>query len=265
MTLIDAARDYYDRGWTTIPLIPDNNGLPKRPFSPGWQDTPHEWDAIQALPWHQAQGIGIVLGPVSDNLAVIDIDDDLVATVIFDALIKADDAKFYYVRTGRNRCHLYFREGAPSAPRTMSGITYGDRTFGVELKGKGQQVAAPPTPGYRFLGTSQQPSPVGTIQQAWDALASGFQLVAPSGARAGSAGYPRAWQDAVKEGNRNNAIYVESCRLAEAGMPLQSAIDTMLARVRQAYSGQVSDRDIAGTVRSAYRKAHKPLRGWVAV
>lgn len=265
MTYVEAARAYFDRGWTTIPLMLDDNGLPKRPFSNGWQGTPHEWRAIESLPWDRARGLGIVLGPVSDNLAVIDIDDDVFATFLLDTLLAAKAERFYYVRTGRNRCHLYFREGQATSPRTLNGIQWRDRTFGVELKSQGQQVAAPPTPNYHQLGSSPDPTPVGTLAQAWDALIAGFGLTVPGALRSGTAGYPRAWQESIKEGERNNAVYVESCRLAEAGMPLDSAIATMLARVQTAYEGPVDERGIVATIRSAYRKVHKPLRGWITV
>src|SRR5690554_2681381 len=110
---LEAARSYYDRGWTSIPLVLDDNGLPKRPFSNGWQQTPYDWDAIKALPWERAKGIGLVLGSASDNLAVIDLDDEEFASSLFTTLAEVG-GKFYAVRTGRNRGHLYFREGIPS-------------------------------------------------------------------------------------------------------------------------------------------------------
>lgn len=258
-----SARQYFHRGWVTIPLILDPEGKPKRPFSNGWQDTPNDWTAIESLPWEQAKGIGIVLGPVSDNLGVIDIDDEQLAAAIYQLLFDAD-GKFYYVRTGSNRAHLYFREGLASSPRTMRGLTWHDRTFGIELKGKGQQVAAPPTPGYEFRGTTDVPTPVGTLERAWEAIRTGMGITAPESQRGGS-GYPRPWQDSIKTGERNNAIYVESLRLAEAKMPLDSAIATMLARLTQAYEGQLDQNSVINTIRSAYRKVNKPKAGWVTL
>jgi len=263
VSLREAAQRYFDNhGWVTIPLIHDPDGKPKRPFSNGWQDTPADWGAISALPWEQAKGIGIVLGPVSDNLAVIDIDDVELADAVFETLSNAE-SKFYYVRTGSNRCHLYFREGMATAPRTMRGLSWRNHTFGVELKGKGQQVAAPPTSGYQLRGTTNTPTPVATIQKAWDAISTGMGVVAPDNVKQGGSGYPRAWQETIKTGERNNSIYVEACRLAEAGMPLDAAISTMLARIRQAYEGEQDERSVVGTVRSAYRKVTRPKMGWV--
>lgn len=258
-----AKRYFDDHSWVTIPLILDPDGKPKRPFSNGWQQTPSDWSVIEALPWERADGIGIVLGPVSDNLAVIDVDDTELAAAIYEVLSQGG-GKFYYVRTGSNRCHLYFREGAASSPRTMRGLQWRGRTFGIELKGKGQQVAAPPTPGYEFRGTSLSPTPVGTLETAWTAIRTGMGIIAPESQRGGS-GYPRAWQDNIKAGERNNSIFIESCRLAEAGLPLESAIPTMLVRIKQAYEGQLDERSVVNTIRSAYRKVGKPKAGWVTL
>lgn len=262
-----AARDYFDRGWTAIPLILDFNNLPKRPFTDGWERTQHDWEQISALPWGQALGIGLVLGPASDNLAVIDVDCIPLAAELLSVLQARAGAKFYYVRTGRNRCHLYFREGVASAPRTMNGLRWRDETFGVELKGRGQQVAAPPTPGYTFLGTTSDPTPIPTLEAAWLPIASTMGITGAETHRTGSAGYPSPWRETLAEGERNNAIYVESCRLAEAKMPLDSAIATMIVRAGQAYQGRLDEREIASTVRSAYKRVNtRPQgRGGVAI
>lgn len=258
-----AALDYFNRGWTAIPLILDANRLPKRPFSDNWQHTSHDWDEIAGLPWHQALGIGLVLGPASDNLAVIDIDCVPLAVELLRVLQTRPDAKYYYVRTGRNRCHLYFREGVATAPHTMNGLRWRDETFGAELKGKGQQVAAPPTPGYTFLGTTFAPTPVADIHAAWRPIVATMGIASSETHDRGAAGYPSAWRETLKEGERNNALYVESCRLAEAHMPYEAALQTMLARVRLAYEGLIPEHDVMVTVRSAYRRINKPKAGWV--
>lgn len=259
-----AAQHYFDEyGWVTIPLVLDDNGKPKRPFSNAWQKTANDWDVIAGLPWERAQGIGIVLGEVSDNLAVIDLDSVELAAEVHRVLSEAGGS-FYYVRTGSNRGHLYFREGMATSPRTMRDLQWHGLHFGIELKGRGQQVAAPPTPGYEFRGSSRTPTPVGTLEQAWAAIRTSMGIEGADSPRGGS-GYPRAWQDSIKTGDRNNAIYVESCRLAEAGMPLDSAIATMLARIKQAYEGQLDERSVVSTIRSAYRKVTRPKAGWVTL
>ena len=259
---LSAAHRYLDEHqWATIPLIPDASGLPKRPFSNDWQHTTADWDTVRALPWHHAQGIGIVLGAASDNLAAIDIDQVELAAALLAQLQSAPAAKFYYVKTGRDRCHVYFREGLASPSKVLNNLHWGEYTFGVELKASGTQIAAPPTPGYTFLGTSTDPTPVARVSQAWEAIRSGMGITGSEPQRSGSAGYPAPWRKAVTAGERNNSVYVEACRLAEAKMPLEAAIETMLARMRIAYEGATDEQHTIGTIRSAYRRVLNPGRG----
>ena len=202
-----------------------------------------------------------MLGEASDNLGVLDIDDEPLAAAIIETLTNAN-ASFYGVRTIRNRCHLYFRQGIITDSRTYRHLSWRDSTdFTVELKTGHLQVAAPPTPGYAFCGTSRTPTPVGMLASAWDAIALTMGVETPHSpdgkASSAPSNYPRAWQQLVTEGERNNAVFVESCRLAGARMPLDAAIATMLARVMVAYEGQLDERSTAATVRSAYRAVGK--------
>ena len=64
-----------ERGWLSIPLTLDANGFAKKPITPNWTGLARTTETIESLPWAQAHGIGIVLGPASSNLAVLDIDD----------------------------------------------------------------------------------------------------------------------------------------------------------------------------------------------
>ncbi len=268
MALLDSARAYFDVGWTAIPLglTPPPEPMPKRPLTQDWPQTPHDWDVIKGLPWQNAVGLGIVLGAASDNLAVIDFDDVGFADELFGKLSLARKS-FYGVRTGRNRGHLYFRTGTPTQPHNAR-YTWQGRSFSVELKGTGQQVAAPPTPGYSLCGPSTVPTPVGTLGEAWEAIAHsmGSGLARVGGETAG-AGYGRAWEATVAEGERNNRLFVEGCRLAEAGMPFHEAVSIMVVRVEKDYGGTMSEREVQQTIENAYRRiGNKPkARGGVRI
>lgn len=266
---LSAAHRYFDeQQWTCIPLILDDNGFPKRPFSNAWQLTTSDWDTIRMLPWHQARGLGIVLGERSDNLAVLDLDSVPFADAVLEVLRSHPDSKFYQVRTVRGRGHLYFREGMASGSNKLTGIRWRGETFDVELKANGTQVAAPPTPGYSFVGTSTTPTPVGRLSQAWEAISQSMGVEASESQHRGSSGYPSPWKETLSEGERNNAVYVEACRLAEAKMPLDAAISTMLVRVKQAYQGTVDEYATIRTIRSAYHRVLNPRaqgRGGVAL
>ena len=268
MNLRDSAYEYYNQyGWVCIPLRVDpSSGIAKIPITPEWQRTPADWSVIESLEWEKAEGIGIVLGPVSDNLAVIDVDSE----ALTDAMLSALDGRkdYYAVRTGRRRSHWYFREGTPTSPQTFPAAQWHGETLSIELKTQGQQVAAPPTPGYSFCGTSKVPTPVATLGAAWGPISHTMNVTGTdrtTGKKGG--GFPSAWQNEVVEGSRNNSLFVESCRLAEAGMPLDSAMKTMAARMDVSYKGDLDPHEIERTVRSAYRRVKRPpiIRGGIQI
>lgn len=252
MSLRDAAEGYLARGWMPIALGLDPLGKPKRPLLADWPNTAPETAMEQ--PWERAKGIGVLLGPRSGNLAVIDMDNQAFAAAVYDEF-KAAQRDVYWVTTGRNNGHLYLIEERPSDPRTMR-VEWGGETFSLELKARGQQVAAPPTTGYGHRG-ADLPTAVPSVGEAWNSIALRMGIAIPDrrGSRSGSAGYPRAWQSHVTKGERNNALYVEACRLREARAPLSEALSLMRARFDLAYDGgDADDRELVRTVQSAYRK-----------
>lgn len=262
VSLVEAARDYYARGWVTIPLENDTEGRPKKPIPYDWTHTPLDWDAISALPWDRALGIGVVLGASSGNLGVIDIDDVELAESVWQKL-EASGVGHYFVSTIRKRGHLYLIERVAS-PSTKRIIEYHGRPVTIELKSNGTQVAAPPTPGYALRSTEGPALVHDGLAGAWAALSTVLGLPVASGGQSFSrSGYPRAWAQNVTDGERNNSLFIEACKLAEAGMPLPSALETMQARIAVAYAGTMSALEVERTVRSAFRRAKKPLKGWM--
>jgi hypothetical protein len=257
---LQAAETMFGRGWTTHPLRKDANGLPKVPITMEWSSLPHDWSVIQGLAWDRAEGIGIVLGEPSGNLACLDIDDDELFSVV--VAMQGFSAAPRLVRTARQRGHYYFSELTPSAS-TWREVAWRERTIKIELKANGTQVAAPPTPGYRLI-THNPPQVIEDIHVAFaylmdclaDYIPGQVQLVSnPSGAGGGSAGYPAPWAAEVHEDSRNNSAYIESHKLREASVPLEQALGIMAARFTAAYSKQgITWEEIEATVRSAYRK-----------
>lgn len=250
--LQDAVPILFERGWTAIPLGLDAKGKPKRPLPKAWQSTPHRLNHILALPWAASQGLGIVLGPVSDNLAVIDIDDQEMARAIFALMIRG---KVYtrMVWTGRNNLHVYVREQTPSSP-TIRRVKWHEKEIAIELKAKGQQVAAPPSPGYTLCDREGwKPIDVPSVGSAWLSISRRLGCEEAGEQRQG-AGYPKPWAKQVGVGDRNKAIYVEAHRLREAGMPLMQAVEYMRVRWDASYAHEdASWQEAEGTIRSAYR------------
>lgn len=250
-TLLNAAQVYYERGWVTTPLTIDSGGFPKKPFVEGWQHTPLDWDAISSQPWDMAKGIGIVLGSRSGNLVALDIDDEELADAVVN-LFEVKQTHTRLVRTARNRLHCFITAEAHLESRRFK-VLYHNREVTIELKGTGTQVAAPPTPGYKAVDTSP-PLPSPSPQAAWESIRHTLGLLPVAGEGGGNGNYPSPWQDKVKEGDRNDAIYIESHRLREAGVPLTMAIEIMEVRIEKGYEGFMPVHEVRQTVASAYSK-----------
>lgn len=251
LTLINSARDYYDVGWVTTPLRKDPNGYPKIPIERGWQQTPYNWASIKAQRWHHADGIGIVLGPASHNLACVDLDDAEAAGLCF--LYGPLRESTRMVKTARNRGHIYVQEKEPTLSSTSFKASFQGREIQVELKAKGTQVAAVPSPGYELIGV-EQPWVLDSIETCWRILADHYLMI--ENERRTQTGYPRPWKDEVGEGERNRSAYVEAHQLREAGVPLVSALEIMRIRVEKSYiqAHDMSWDEIERTIRSAYTK-----------
>jgi len=145
-----AAEDYYNRhGWVCMPLQADSNGLPKRPIVHDWPNIRRYMPDIDALPWGGALGLGLILGPTSSNLAVLDIDSQSLARAIY-AILQSHGQPAYAVKTVRKRMHLYVTELEPTPSRKRPIKWQGDAVE-IEFKAAGTQVAAPPTPGYALI------------------------------------------------------------------------------------------------------------------
>jgi len=252
---------FTQRSWLCIPLRKDANGLAKIPITQRWTSLEPTLEAVESLPWERAEGLGIVLGAKSNNLAVLDIDDEHLAQVIMVHCWDNLDVSPRLVRTARNRIHLYFQElDSPSASSKIT-VQWGGKPATVELKANGTQVAAPPTPRYKLLNHPQPPLPIGSIADAWEfvvdciknsSMAKWLELPvdAPTGA-----GYPKPWLESVPQGQRNDAAYIEAQQLREASMPYEQALGVMASRFTDYYDTQgISWTEIEKTVQSAYKK-----------
>lgn len=256
-----AVVDYFNLGWAATPLGLDSNGFPKRPIAQDWPRIPRTWDAIDALPWAQARGVGIVLGPVSNNLAAIDVDDVEMGETIY-RLFLSRQRLTRIVRTIRKRLHVYIYETNPSTSKAFT-VPWRERNVQIELKAQGTQVAAPPTPGYELL-MDAPPMLCPNLLAAWTSLALHLNIKRPdyaTGAGLPTGNYPRPWNPQVPSGQRNKAAYVEAHKLREARIPLDEALAIMRVRVEHAYSpGEMTWGEMEQTIRSAYSKGIPPER-----
>lgn len=254
-TAEDIARQFIDRGWTPVALGLDAAGKRKRPLAPSWQNLTRETALNQ--PWRGSKGIGILCGPASKNLAVIDLDDLRLAadTMEYFARLKPK-VQFRFVWTGSYRGHFYVYEREPSASRRYK-VRYKGKEVGVELRCAGNQVAAPPTPGY-VLAKDWEPQTVDNVNAAWVLIERvlGVERIETGG---GAAGYPRAWDD-IKPGDRNNQVYVDAHQLCRAGMPEQEAERLLTLRFGPEFGKDFGEHEVRRTVQSAYTKARREHR-----
>jgi len=248
---LKAAKSYFDIGYTCIPLVMDGNGLPKKPISNGWSSLAHDWDAIQRLSWHEAKGLGLVLGEASDNLAAVDIDDVHLAQHVHEVLLREYQVPPRMMWTARHRLHVFCREPSPSRSTAFT-IAWRGQDIGIELKSTGTQVATWPSPGYT-VAHAGKPWPF-TLDATWGEIArcAGLQR----GSRDQSGGnYPSPWQDFVPKDQRNKAIYREAHQLRESGVPLKTTFEFLKWRFDNAYEqGDIEWQELERTIQSAYVK-----------
>jgi hypothetical protein len=210
---------------------------------------------MNALPWTEAAGVGIVLGAASQNIAVIDIDNPYLGALAVGTLTLGR-VKTRIVQTISKNFHIYVQEETPS-PGGAVKVVYRGQKIGIDLKAQGGQVAAPPTDGYTLVA-DHPPMKVPSIRDAWLSLASRLPIEMP--AASSSAGYPHAWAEHVEAGERNNALFIEACKLREAQMPMDEALEIIKARIETGYDPGMSWREVERTVRSAYARGNtRPL------
>ena len=146
------AAKYTAHGWTVAPKHPTQ----KRPLIQGWQHfsskTPSEVCDMWAR--HPSEGVCIVTGPAS-NLLVLDIDPKDGGD---DTLNRFEDQHGELpatpvVKTPSGGLHYYFNY-------PDDGSTWGNTASkigpGVDTRGQGGQVVAPPTAGYDWIVTPEE-------------------------------------------------------------------------------------------------------------
>ena len=250
MTFLEAALILWrTRGWLAIPLTADPNGFPKRPIVQDWTHLTPTEETVRSLPWNQALGLGIILGPASHNLAVIDVDDERLFAVVSSSFAEGKAPRL--VRTIRKRGHLYVHEDIPSASSRLS-VEWQGRSITIELKCQGTQVAAPPTRGYTLLNHNP-PVEAPSIAAVWNSIARRFLPDMPR-----QATKKDFWQVHVPKEQRNNTLYVEAHKLRESGVSEEAALEMLLARTDLHYEpGDFPRQEAERTIHSAYRKGVK--------
>ena len=165
-------------------------------------------------------------------------------------------------RTPTGGTHVYFPATPGKEQRSWQAAD-----VGVDFRGDGGYIIAPPSRriidgNVRLYEVADIAAhSVGTVDAARLRDFLDPRPVAPPRASSGSmevdAERLAAWVAGRGEGERNRGLFWAACRLAEKGV---SAVDALDALGAAAQSAGLGDREIATTVRSAYR-ASQPASG----
>ncbi len=244
--VLAAALDYARRGWSVIPIRPQE----KRPLI-AWEPFQHkraEPDQITA--WFERTpdaNIGVVTGAVS-GLVVLDVDprhegeDSLAALeALHGALPHTIEAL-----TGGGGRHVYFAHPGGSV-RNRVGLA-----SGIDLRGDGGIIVAPPSihPSGRAYAwevshhpddTALAPLPAWLAQMARDTEAQRGHPIAY---------WHRLVTQGVAEGERNNSIAALTGHLLWRGVDAKVALDLLLCWNAERCRPPLSADEVARTVAS---------------
>lgn len=254
-----AARSLATAGVPVFPCEPDG----KRPLTRrGFLDASSDRGQVAAW-WSRIPNanIGIPTGAPS-GVAVVDVDvhGPVDGRAAWSRALDAGlvDGAGLMVRTPTGGAHAYF-PATPAAEQRSWQAT----SAGVDFRGDGGYIIAPPSRRiidgraalYRIADIATYP--VGPVDAArlrdfldprpTPSMQTDAATVSVNTARLA------AWVAARGEGERNRGLFWAACRLAENGTPSADALDMLGPAAAQ--SG-LSEREIATTVRSAYRATH---------
>jgi len=254
--LAAAARSLAVAGVPVFPCEPDG----KRPLTRrGFLDATSDREQVAAW-WSRTPdaNIGLPTGAPS-GAVVVDVDvhgpiDGRVAWRRASAAGLVDGAGLL-VRTPTGGAHAYFPAAPGAEQRSWQAVG-----AGVDFRGDGGYIIAPPSRRTidgilrRYEITDLAANSIGPVDAARLRDFLDPRPAAPTRADEAAAtvdaGRLASWVASRSEGERNRGLFWAACRLAENGTPPTDALDALGPAAAQA---GLSEREIATTVRSAYR------------
>lgn len=240
------ALEYAER---SIPVFPCRHAPEKSPLTRrGFKDATTDPARVNAY-WNQHRGasIGIPTGKGS-GIFVVDVDFDPSKGIDGQPHLeelqrrngKLPDTKT--VRTPKGGLHLYFRhvEGITNSP--------GSLPKGIDVRGEGGYVLAPPSHGYAV----EVEAPIASAP-AW--LLKRIRRRSPDGgAGCGSSSRPEIPEgEPITEGSRNRTLFFRALGLKDAGRNRAEVMDAIRAENRKRCRPALPEDEVGKLIRSAMR------------
>lgn len=251
-----AAREFAMAGIPVFPCVPDG----KRPLTAhGFLDA--TTDALQVAAWwqeHPRANVGVPTGAPSSVVVVdIDVNDRVRGHMAFDKARRANLVAGWevLVRTPSGGTHVYYPAADIEQPCWQCAHA------GIDFRGDGGYVVVPPSVGIKngeqvpYMTSALSPvesTPVdaAALQRFLDPQRTRACQQGLSKVRTADTSRLAAWVAGRLEGERNRGLFWAACRLAENGTAVEDALYVLTTAASQAGLGE---REIAATVRSAYR------------
>ena len=246
------AAEYFDRGWSVIPL------RGKRPAVPSWLEYQKRRAGFPELRrWFKSTSInvGIVTGKLS-GLVVVDCDTPEDARFWKESFPKTPLA----VVTGREGSHFYYRYPADDDVYNRAGLL----NRKIDLRGQGGYVVAPPSrhpngAHYRWHGSDDYClDHVPYFSPAWIAPDESRVPLAISTEIRSPRSYIRSIHAVSGQGGHKQTFRA-ACKLRDAGLTPEEALCELLLWNQSNASPPWSARELLHKVQSAYqdRERHR--------
>jgi hypothetical protein len=237
---------YAAHGWPVFPCQPGGKEPATRH---GFLDATTDPDQI-AWWWRRQRDANVAIATGDPGPDVLDVDQHGPAGSGFAALNKLiraglTDGASAIVSTPGGGLHLYFAGSGQRCGKLPR--------HHLDFRARGGYIIAPPSQvGGRPYRVVRHQAPAGGLD--WGAVAELLdpqpRSPRPMTRAGGDLAHLAAWVGRQHEGNRNDGLFWAACRAAEAGD------ETVLAELAAAaQSAGLPDRQIAATIRSAWRTA----------
>ena len=273
-TLREYINFYRKLGFSIVPLkygdkVPDASVLPNRKWEPYMHRKPTDEEITRWFFSGKKRNVGIVLGFVSNNLFVIDLDSPELVDYVKSKMPKLFEATLV-VKTSRG-VHLYFRANRPI--RTMK---FQHKLGEIDIKGEGGYVVAPPSlhpsgAQYEIINKTEPLEAYGKIGDTYDALRELFKRLFPDllpeleqklgiskpAVSTQKINFPdmppclKKLLNGVPEGIRNESCFLLSAYLTKI-LPVENVKDLMLAW-NSRNDPPLPEKEVLRTVESASR------------